>query len=421
MLVDKQQVMNYIENQNEKILHDKNRQLMVERYIYHNYNYQMGDAADIILGKHKDLSEYEMFIVVDGYDYLNNESKKKDYFTELEINNYSTSKVISEDDIFPIEIDCIEVAKDQWIGATNDKFLTKLEQLQLIRYNTNAQRVMQKIIKGEKEYYVISVNEKAVNEIAESMMNGSYIPDDITLNIPEEEDAVFHYDPKKKQLIIDYIKFFDICDGYHREMGINKATLLKPDFQQTMELRITNFSISKAQQFIFQKDQKTKMKKAASNTMNKNKASNIIVERLNVDVLFELKGCIGRNGEQIPFIELSEIINRLYFSNENKNKENDNMYINSVKNEIRDKFNCLLSQDASFYERKYTGRDILIIVYTMFNSEPKNVCRNVHYMLEASKEINNSLFYVADKVKVALINRLEELLKGVQNNEEVLQ
>lgn len=101
---------------------------------------------------------------------------------------------------------------------------------------------MQKVIRKGNVNYKITVNKKAVAEIADSFEEGTYISDELTLNIrPDDEKADFYYDFKKRMLIINNITAFDINDGYHRYLGMFREKMVHPEFNYTMELRITNF------------------------------------------------------------------------------------------------------------------------------------------------------------------------------------
>lgn len=63
----------------------------------------------------------------------------------------------------------------------------------------------------------------------------------------------------------------------HRYIAISDLSNLNEDFDYPMELRSTMFSESKAQQMIWQKDQKTKMRKIESDSLNQNNFANQVI------------------------------------------------------------------------------------------------------------------------------------------------
>ena len=85
-------------------------------------------------------------------------------------------------------------------------------------------------------------------------------------------------------------------------------------FDYPMELRITNFSVSKARQFIYQEQNQNKMAKVDTNAYNQFNAGNMVVERLNKDPKCNLYNNINLNGGVINAGWLAAIINKTYFN-----------------------------------------------------------------------------------------------------------
>ena len=110
-----------------------------------------------------------------------------------------------------------------------------------------------------------------------------YIPDDITLNMPEE-GSKFRYENGKLTISELPGGKFDITDGYHRYLAMCAIYNIDKSFDYPMELRITNFDLATCQQMIFQKDQKTQMKKEDSATFNQYDVGNQIVNENKLSV-----------------------------------------------------------------------------------------------------------------------------------------
>lgn len=96
---------------------------------------------------------------------------------------------------FPITIPMMQISDSQWIGATDLQQLMTLRKARMLNYDENEQRALQIIKKGETIIRKPFVNRKAVAEIRESMENGTYVSDAITLNMTDNAD--YSYDEKK--------------------------------------------------------------------------------------------------------------------------------------------------------------------------------------------------------------------------------
>ena len=284
----------------------------------------------------------------------------------------------------------------------------KLRKAQLINYNANAQRTLQKIVKGERSYYKITLNKDAISKITESMNNGNYIPNTITLNMPETAD--FSYDDSKCILTIKSLDHFDISDGYHRYIAMGQLKDKNPDFNYPMELRIVMFSEDKVKQFIYQEDQKTKMKKIDSDSMNMNAPENLVVERLNRDVMFNLKNKIARNNGSINYGELATVIKYFYFKGQTVDKSIKRII--EVENEVRDKFNKLTEANTDLLDKNYTFTELMIIFYTFDNvtTTEYNPERTIK-LLDKVNELDSKMFAtkIPRKGMISAINQLERM------------
>lgn len=365
MIKTKEELANKIRPLCERVLFDKEKSNNTLQEMQTCFNIPTGMTMDLLTGR-ENLEDANEFILFALCNCLDKELEKKNtnkYFTPIEIEGYSKSKYQEETIKFPIEIKCVPVAADQWIGSIDVDFIMKLRKAQLINYNANAQRTLQRVVKGERSYYKITLNKDAINKIIESMDNGNYIPNTITLNMPETAD--FSYDDSKSILSIKSLDHFDISDGYHRYIAMGQLKDKNPDFNYPMELRIVMFSEDKVKQFIYQEDQKTKMRKIDSDSMNMNAPENLVVERLNRDVMFNLKNKIARNNGSINYGELAGIIRYFYFKGQNVDKSVRRII--EVENEIKDKFNKFTEIYSNYLDKDYNFTELMIIFYTFDN------------------------------------------------------
>ena len=265
----------------------------------------------------KSITEADTFMLFILSDVILGEEKTQTYFTEVEYKSLSKAKWHIATVQFPLRLDMTRINDTQYIGHISVKELMLLKDAQLINYNENAQRTMKHIVRGEMEYYQIALNKEAVYAIMDSYDSELYIPNTITLNLPE--DADYSYDGKKKQLVIQKTEL-DILDGYHRYIAMSKKYAQDPSFDYEMELRIVQFSEDKARRFIWQEDQKTKMRKIDSDSMDIAKVSNKIVDRIN-NSQFILAGKISRNKGIINAAYLANIIDIIYLKGVKKSEE----------------------------------------------------------------------------------------------------
>lgn len=268
-------------------------------------------------------------------------NKVKKYFTAKEISDYSKEKYVVEQLEFPLEIPMIQVTDSQWIGVISYEELMKLRNAQVVYYNPKAQRPLLYVKEGVNSYYRIDINKDAVSAITELMQSDHYIPDTLTFNMPE--DADFEY--KNGKLIIRSISHFDILDGYHRYVAINKLLNENPTASGVMELRITSFPLEIERQFIWQADQKTQMTKINSETFNQYNAGNLIMDALKKKPAFArlLEDKIIDEGTLLEFISIAYI---------KKDKQLTRAEIIEIRDKICNGFNDFFDEHPEIADKR---------------------------------------------------------------------
>ena len=349
----------------DRIALDKERRHDIALWIQKKYDMGMDYTMDLISDRLSlyQIGDNELFYLANGLEEFGRVVKVENYFDKKEIEKYSATKYEIAGIQYPITINCVEVHKDkQWIGAIDSDFFMELRRVNKIRYNKDKQRTRKTVIKGENVIFKTDINEKSINQIAKLMEKGEYIPDDITLDIPDDSADDFHYDEDRGMLIINNIDHFDITDGYHRYLAMCKCKDKNPDFSYPMEIRITHFSLQRSQQFIYQKDQKNKMKVTNCNSMDTNRASNDVVNRLNERGNgFALAGQIQRGGGTVDFAALSDIIEYYWFKG--TKKEFNNKDIADVYQEVKAILNGLVDECPEYYETYLNFRRLIVIFY----------------------------------------------------------
>lgn len=246
----------------------KNRQTILCTEVNKKFGFPIGMVSDIVTQRvdMQDALEVLLFAIASVA-----EVKVSYYFSEREIKEYSQYKYQATSLKFPFTFasQMVEIKPDeQYIGRTSVKELMQLRDAQIINYNANTQRTMTLKRGNDYEYYKITLNRKAVDQISELLQKKDFVPNTLTFNLSPETDFTY----KNGKLTINEQVPFDILDGYHRYIAMSNLYNLDETFDYPMEIRILFLSEENAKQFIYQEDQRTPLSKADSNAMNKNDA-----------------------------------------------------------------------------------------------------------------------------------------------------
>jgi hypothetical protein len=202
----------------------------------------------------------------------------------------------------------LRVADDQYITIINVQDVAKLFKNGRVFYNPNTQRGMIASKVGKEIISRIDINMSNVNEMAEKMASGDYIPNTLTFNVLKNGKDLLYYDERHMQVIIGEESEVDIVDGFHRSYAILKALILNPSLSFNMELRIGNWDVSRAKQFISQEDLRNPLKKLDKIALDMSDFKNQIVQQLNEQPQNELKSNIATDMSLIRY-------NRAYVTN----------------------------------------------------------------------------------------------------------
>lgn len=365
---------------------NKNAVETMQTYLVETYKFRIGEASDLITQRTPLTTEstFVCFCVCDALSKVDNKTIVSDWFTEKEISAFSHETIQRNGLTFPILIPAIQITDDQWIGVCDCKFLMQLRDEQKLYYNTNTQRTLQRILKHGQESYRIMLNKSAVKDIQTAYENETYIPDTISLNL--SEDSEYWYNSDKRELVIESFDHFDIIDGFHRYTAMCKEIDMNPDFNYSMELRIVQYDEVKAKQFIWQQDQKTKMKKIDSDSLNVSAPENVVAEKLNRNPMFNYHGEINRSGGLIPLPDFVNIVKYLYFKKVNKTEERK--LINAVSADLMDKLNYMTDTDEELLKHKFSRLEtiILITVCSVVDDKEKLIDTFNHTVEEVNKD-----------------------------------
>lgn len=420
MVKARNEIEKYLEKEIIKIIANNEVCIGICDYVRDTYEIPRTITSDYISMRLplQQASEFILFCLLDGIEKVTQKNKTEidKFFTMQEFKTYKDSKYETSEIKFPLRLKMIQVSEDQWIGKINTKTLMEFRKAQLINYNASAQRTMQRIIKGEKEFYKITINNETVSAIKKLVKRNVYIPTPFTLNIPTESETEFYYDEDRCELVINSIDSFDISDGYHRYVTF--CSIHDEDkennFDYNMEFRIINFPDDKVQQFIYQEAQQTKMRKVDTNSFNMSKAANVVVTRLNENPMCNLQGLISRNQGIIHFGYLADFVSYFYFKNTNKTKEKS-VTIAAIK-ELTDNFNMLTEYDSVYLEEEYSFKKLAAVMCMFDYFKDKDKTRMLEIMdgvIKRTEELDNKKFY-SKTPKKSMMNDIEEIIRVVE-------
>ena len=418
MLKSKQELESYLKRYAYKLMIDKEKFQAVCEYANETYNIPKAITSDYLSSRTSlaDASDFVLFCLLDSIENVfdnKNRSKLSTFFVEKEIKTYKEAKYNVDKLKFPIKFKMIQVVEDQWIGSIDFKMLMKLREAQMINYNENAQRTMTKIIRGETEFYKITLNESSVGSIGLSYREDTYIPTPITLTIPEDSDADFYYNEETCELVIMSLDAFDITDGYHRYIAACRECDRDPNFNYKMELRISNWSESKARRFVHQEDQKNKMKKIDSKSYDTLNDVNVVVTKVNTNPDCNLRGLINNNEGIINYAQMADLVNDFYFTGKRYTAVQRKQVVLNATKELVENINLLTEYSDEYLIKPYSQKRLIIVMtcFDYFRSEDKSkMCRTIELVEEALK---NGKYPKSFKRAIKLV-----LIKDVRNKIE---
>lgn len=419
MLKAKQDLEKHIEKELTKLILKQNAYTEIWDYCFEKYNLPKALTSDYISLRNPlaEANEYILYCILDAIEKVSEKKHSviEQYYVPKEIAAYSKAKYEVEKIKFPMKFKAIQITEDHWISSIDFKTLMKMRAGQIIVYDENTQRTLERIVRGDKEIYRIRLDYPAISKIRQSYEDNTYIPTALTFNIPEDTDADFYYNEETSELIINKLEHFDIVDGYHRYIAACKACDADNKLNRVMELRIVNFPEYKAQQFIFQEDQKTKMPKTESNSYNQHDLANNIVERLNSEAESNLKGLLSRNNSLINYGELADYIGYLFVKDKSSNKNKKSILL-PLKKDLIESFNILTEYNPEKYlETKYPFKQmvaILCVFKTFKDSDKTNMCQVIEDTLEKVNELDGKIFYNRS-AKKKIVTEIEKIIEEV--------
>lgn len=205
-------------------------------------------------------------------------SDYQSYFTAVEINEWENYKNNEDDDvIFPLTFrNVTEISPGYWQTTLTAQEVERLNKANVLIYNPNTQRGF----RVTKKSIGIDVDSKKVEEIAERMLAGEQISDDIKLNILKTGEEKIFFNPKSKTLTISEGSVINIFDGFHRKSANSLALSKNPDLEFVWPIKITNFTEIKAHDFMVQINRQTPIKLEVIAPKDYSKNENLVLDKI---------------------------------------------------------------------------------------------------------------------------------------------
>lgn len=218
------------------------------------------------------------------------------WFTEKEIDTArkQTINIFKEESriMLPLGIEDVTFLGDaSYITKIDMSFLVQLFHSQMIIYDFDTQRSAKWVKRKDGVVPVPDINMKSVTDIAQSMVNETYLEDMITLNIYSDEVEPLTYNPKTKLLTINDKAVISILDGFHRLQGGVRAMTINPELKQTMILSIRSYDTQTAQRYFGQINTINPVKIERRKELLSDQPSDLVVRDLQLKS--ELKGKIA--------------------------------------------------------------------------------------------------------------------------------
>ena len=178
-----------------------------------------------------------------------------------------------------------------------------------------------------------------------------------------------------------------------------------------MIIQLVTFSEEKARQFIYQEDQKTKMKRIDSAAMNQYNPANTVVTKLNSDPNSNIRGMVVKNNGKIDPSLLSALISSYLFDNTRKATVKETL---DVTNNLEEKFNQLTSENTEWLDHEFTQKELQVIMFCFVNGCSDN--ETIAKMIELSDTIDSNNYHLNKnmRVKRKLVNELTSRLDQIK-------
>jgi hypothetical protein len=237
------------------------------------------------------------------------EINAENYFTDIEKKEAHLYKAsIKREEIdFPIKLENFSTSNgtDRFSGYIDAYTINKLLENQLLIYDYQLQReaVKKKLPNGEIRFEP-KIIKKNLNEIETHLKNNTLEESEIWFNAQlgsSDTGVELDYDPSTRSVVIQKGTKLAIGDGFHRIRAVQSALREFPDLDFKFRLYLTNFTISKAQNYQVQMAQHSVMNTVHIQKMASEGMSDKVVSELMLNS--DLKGKVSSTQNTNPNVD----------------------------------------------------------------------------------------------------------------------
>ncbi|EPD81310.1 DNA sulfur modification protein DndB [Paenibacillus sp. HGH0039] len=347
--------------------------------------------------------------------YGSDEVRAENYFTEGEISEARKYTGKEKDDVnLPISINSVlQIDHENFVTTIKISEPVKWYHNKIIVYDFETQRSA-KYKKGRDGVVPVpDVNLQSVKDIAEHMLNETYLPDMITLNVYSEDFDPITYNPKSKVLTIKEGAIVSILDGFHRLQGAVRALSVNPDLQQDIILSIRVYDTDTAKKYFGQINTINVVKTERLEELKQEKVSYVAVKQLQINS--DLKGKIA-SGSKISELAghyttsdiLANAIDQVFEPKTAFEAKEVGVYLTDFFNNLLGVFDEEFNTKANLLRqpRMFIGYIVIAKIFKE-NDVPLSKIKNViETIIEEDKELDKVVTY-----NKGASSRLQKLVK----------
>ncbi|MFB5759030.1 DNA sulfur modification protein DndB [Paenibacillus medicaginis] len=321
--------------------------------------------------------------------------RAESYFTENELKEAKKHKIESKAGIsLPFTIpNVLQIDLENYVTSIKFTEVVKWNNSNIIVYDFETQR-SPKFKRGRDGVVPTpDINIESVKAIAENMLNETYLPDMITLNVYSEEEEPISYNAKNNELTIKDGTTVSILDGFHRLQGAARAVAINPELNQDIILSIRTYDTDTAKKYFGQINTLNVVKRERLEELKQEKISYVAVKQLQRNS--DLKGKIA-SGSRV-----SELAGQLTTSDVLANAIEDvfepknTFEARELGTYLTDFFNYLLGKFSDEFE----SNDSILKHFRMFAG----------YIVIAKQFKDNDIS----------LNRLNDVIEHINNKENI--
>ena len=304
------------------------------------------------------------------------------FFNELELvqaDQYSGIEKEKTSNIILHNVD--QIGEYQWL-CTMEPYtnIGKHFENGLLSYNPRTQRHPLKKKVGDRIIEVINIDPQKVNEICDSILEGTFNTNAIVWNIQKNGMEKFKYNKNDRTLTIFEGSYVTILDGFHRCGGFLKAITQKPDLDRVTSIFVYSVDEDKARSIIRQESKSTPITEEFLNLMDATDQNMEAVKGLNskqrLNEMFNRIGLdhseLKRENKLVTFDTLSKTVEHIY-----NLKDKSVLEIQNAQQQLIDIFNIVIGVNHSSFndnlaetkETSYIANNNTFIGYIALGAE----------------------------------------------------